>query len=175
MSMLEAYESVYAYRQKEYIEKKGFSGTGNLAMRRTVYASVGAFAGLSIAEDREWGRRATAMGFKISYVPNMIVSHPARQNSEELRTKWARHIAHDYEEQVQSGRDRLIWLVKALALIVSPIWEFVRIISSDRLSGWNNRLSAWRTLIGIRLYRGGKMIAKMLRTNKASGSATWNR
>jgi glycosyltransferase involved in cell wall biosynthesis len=33
-TMLEAYESIYAYRQEEYIARQGFSGTGNLAMAR---------------------------------------------------------------------------------------------------------------------------------------------
>ena len=37
LTALEAYESVFAYRQQEYIEKQGFSGTGNLAMRRSVF------------------------------------------------------------------------------------------------------------------------------------------
>ena len=34
ISALEAYESVFAYRFKLYIEQHGFSGTGNLVVRR---------------------------------------------------------------------------------------------------------------------------------------------
>ena len=34
LTQLEAYESIFAYRQEEYIRKFGFSGTGNLAVRR---------------------------------------------------------------------------------------------------------------------------------------------
>ena len=36
MTGLEAYESVFAYRQALYIHKLGFSGAGNLAMRRAM-------------------------------------------------------------------------------------------------------------------------------------------
>lgn len=58
-TMLEAYESIYAYRQEEYIRLQRFSGTGNLAMRREIHAAVGPFCGIDRAEDRDWGRRAT--------------------------------------------------------------------------------------------------------------------
>ena len=52
---IEAYESVFAYRFKMYIEKQGYSGTGNLAVRRADFARVGPFRGLEVAEDVEWG------------------------------------------------------------------------------------------------------------------------
>ncbi len=69
MTALEAYETVYAYRQKEYIERHGFSGTGNLAMQRPVFEIVGPFAGIDKSEDRDWGRRANAKGITILYRP----------------------------------------------------------------------------------------------------------
>ncbi len=50
-SAIEAYESVFAYRFKMYIEKQGYSGTGNLAVRREDFEKVGPFRGLDVAED----------------------------------------------------------------------------------------------------------------------------
>ena len=58
LTALEAYESVFAYQQQNYIEKKGFTGTGNMALRPSVLKTVGPFRGLDVAEDRDWGRRA---------------------------------------------------------------------------------------------------------------------
>ena len=46
MSAIQAYESVFAYRFKLYIEQHGFSGTGNLMVRREDYDAVGPFAGI---------------------------------------------------------------------------------------------------------------------------------
>ncbi len=63
---LEAYECVHAYRMKEYIEKQGFTGTGNLALRRDVFEVVGPFGGLHIAEDLDWGQRSGRMGYRIT-------------------------------------------------------------------------------------------------------------
>ena len=68
-TLLEAYESVFAYRMKEYIAKQGYTGTGNLAVRADVFAAVGPFAGIEIAEDRDWGQRALRLGYRTSLLP----------------------------------------------------------------------------------------------------------
>jgi hypothetical protein len=78
LTMLEAYESIYAYRMDRYIAEQGFTGTGNLAVRRHVLEAVGPFRGLDVAEDRDWGQRATRAGHDLRYVPGMRVYHPAR-------------------------------------------------------------------------------------------------
>src|SRR6202171_6166504 len=82
ITALEAYESVFAYRFKLYIEQHGFSGTGNLVMFREHFETIGPFAGIDVAEDMEWGQRACSAGFRFCYVPEMIVFHPARRSLE---------------------------------------------------------------------------------------------
>jgi GT2 family glycosyltransferase len=175
MTMLEAYESVYAYRQQEYIEKMGFSGTGNLAMRREVYNAVGAFGGIEIAEDRDWGRRASAAGITISYIPEMIVFHPARSSFNELYEKWSRHLAHDFVEQVNGTKEEFRWLIKAIALLFSPIWETVRIVRSRRICGLRARFVALIGLAKIRIYRAGEMLFMLISPNRAVQIRNWNR
>jgi hypothetical protein len=49
-----AYESVFAYRFKLYIERHGYSGTGNLAMFRRDLETAGPFAAINVAENMEW-------------------------------------------------------------------------------------------------------------------------
>ena len=97
-TMLEAFESIYSYRMDRYIAREGFTGTGNLAMRRAVFEAVGPFAGIGLAEDRDWGRRATARGYAVRFVPGMRVFHPARASFAELAAKWDRHTAHDFAD-----------------------------------------------------------------------------
>jgi len=58
ITALEAYESVFAYRFKLYIEQLGFCGTGNLIVRKSDFDNVGPFRGIDVAEDIEWGQRA---------------------------------------------------------------------------------------------------------------------
>jgi glycosyltransferase involved in cell wall biosynthesis len=172
MTTLEAYESIYAYRQREYIERQGFSGTGNLAMRRAIYEDVGPFAGIDKAEDREWGHRARQRGYTIRYLAQMIVFHPPRRTFMDLRRKWERHIHHDY---VQLGhKHRLRWLVKAVALIISPIWEMPRILGTTKVTGFHARRSALLVCLNIRLFRAWHMFRQLMPSNSRH-RISWNR
>ncbi|MFK5980278.1 MAG: glycosyltransferase [Rhizobiaceae bacterium] len=175
LTMLEAYESIYAYRQKEYIEKQGFSGTGNLSMRREIYEEVGPFAGIHVAEDRDWGHRAGEKGHKIHYLPDMIVRHPARKTLSELQTKWDRHVSHDFEEQAVGFFGHLKWVAKTVAVAGSPVFELRRIAKSDRVGGIMERFSAFFVLVHIRLYRGRKMFMMLVKGKSSSNSGSWNR
>ena len=78
MTVIEAYESVFGYRQKLYIERDHYAATCNMAVRRAIFAAVGPFAGIGTAEDMDWGRRATAMGYRHGYLPGMRVRTPAQ-------------------------------------------------------------------------------------------------
>lgn len=53
----EAFEMVFAFNFKRYIEKLGFSGAGNMFVWREVFDGVGDFRA-GVAEDVDWGRRA---------------------------------------------------------------------------------------------------------------------
>lgn len=172
---LEAYESIYAYRMDRYIVEQGFTGTGNLAVRRAVLEDVGPFAGLEVAEDRDWGRRATAKGYKITFAPEMRAFHPARISFAELRLKWARHIAHDFADLPAGAGARMRWLAKAGAMAVSPLVELPRILASDRITGTRTRGLAVLALTRIRLYRSREMLGLCLRGNRSRNAESWNR
>lgn len=175
LTSLEAYESIYAYRMDRYIAQEGFTGTGNLAARRAVLVAVGPFAGLAVAEDRDWGQRATAMGFDLRYVPSMKVYHPARQSFAELAVKWDRHTAHDFIAAGAMPFGRLRFVVKTLAMGVSPLAEIPRIIATDRLTGVRNRLLAFACLTRIRFYRSKIMLRLLVGGDPARLSGAWNR
>jgi GT2 family glycosyltransferase len=166
---------VYSYRQQEFIETQGFSGTGNLAVLRTIFQMVGPFGGIDIAEDRDWGRRATRLGHSIRYVSDMIVFHPARGSFRDLQTKWDRHISHDFEEYNGRFVGRLLWLIRALAVAGSPIFELERIITSDRLKGGSSRWLAAVGLVGVRLYRSRQMLKLLLPGANTTAASAWNR
>ena len=174
-TMLEAYESEYAYRMDRYIAREGFTGTGNLAVRRTVLDAVGPFAGLAVAEDRDWGQRATAAGHRIRYVAAMRVYHPARTDFAGLAAKWDRQSAHDFVAARERPLGRLRFTAKALAMGVSPLAEVPRILRSDRIQGGKARLLAFRGLARIRLHRAWAMARLLAGTDPAQLSGAWNR
>ena len=172
---LEAYEGVYAFRTKMYVKKDGYSSTNNLAVRASTMKEVGGFAGKDIAEDRDWGKRAGAMGFETRWIDKMIVHHPARADFGELCKKWNRQTSHDYVTIHEGSNGRVKWLLRAGALAVSPLAEIPTILKAPRISGGRERLLAFWVLVKIRLYRAWIMLKMALNKNvvkKMSGA--WN-
>lgn len=169
---LECYEAIFAYRQQEYIERQGFSGTGNLALRREIYDEVGPFAGIEIAEDRDWGKRAQQRGLRTFYVPEMIVFHPARRTFADLVTKWRRHISHDFKEIEPGPAGKLRWILRAIAVGGSSVFEARRILTSRRVSNWRARWLANLVLIRVRLFRARTMLESLYSTRPPR---EWNR
>ena len=159
---IEAYESVFAYRFKLYLERHGFCGTGNLMLRRADFDQIGDFAGIQVAEDVEWGQRARAAGYSFRFVPEMIVYHPARRNLRELCSKWDRHLQHYWNMAGKDAMSKLRWIARALAVLVSPALDWTKVVASDRLDGVNARVKAVLVLIAIRVYRASKMLMLIL-------------
>lgn len=175
LTVLEAYESIYAYRMDRYIAREGFTGTGNLVIRPAVFADVGPFAGIGVAEDRDWGQRATAKGYAIRYVGAMRIYHPARTDFTELTLKWDRHMAHDFARDKQSTKGWVKWLAKTGAMGLSPLAELPRIAASDRIAGLGNKWKAFRGLARIRAYRARRMVGLTLSGDPDAVSGQWNR
>jgi glycosyltransferase involved in cell wall biosynthesis len=175
LTALEAYESEYAYRMDRYIAREGFTGTGNLVVRRTVLDAVGPFAGLSVAEDRDWGQRATRAGHAIRFLPEMRVYHPARGSLAEIYAKWDRQIAHDFARACSRRGGRLRWGVKAVAMVLSPLAELPRIVRSNRIAGIRNRALAFIALSRVRLHRARRMVGLLAGGDPEVLSGRWNR
>jgi glycosyltransferase involved in cell wall biosynthesis len=175
LTTLECYESIYAYRMDRYIAREGFTGTGNLVVRRDVLDKVGPFAGLEVAEDRDWGQRATRSGHRILYVAGMKVYHPARPNFRDLAVKWERATAHDFVHAGRRPDGKLRFLLKTLAMPISPLVEIPRLLASDRLSSLGNKARAFLCLVRIRLRRAAIMARLLAGTDPATFSGAWNR
>ena len=173
-TMLECYESVYAYQMRDYIRRKGFTGTGNLAVRREVLEAVGPFAGIETAEDIDWGHRATDMGYTITYAPDAIAYHPARKSLSELYEKWDRHMSHFWEAAQSRPLGRLKWLAQSAVMGVSPLAELPKIITSDRVSGLRERRLAFQGVCAVRFYRACGMFRLAMGSGRQA-SRDWNR
>ena len=96
LTVIEAFESVFSYRMRLFIARDRYTATCNMAVRRAVFEAVGPFVGIAVAEDVDWGQRASARGYRLAYVPEVRVATRARASFAELARKWDRHIAHDF-------------------------------------------------------------------------------
>ena len=171
VTAVEAYEGVFAYRFKLYIERYGFAGTGNLVVRRADFDEIGAFAGIQIAEDMEWGQRACGAGFQFRYVSEMIVFHPARRSLAELYVKWDRQSQHYLNMARGKPGWRIRWIVRALAILGSPAIDFAKVLGSDRIQGVSARVKAIAILIAVRVHRARTMLGLL----QQGEGVIWNR
>ncbi len=151
----EAFEKVFAFDFKNYIEVQGFSGSGNLVTTRAVFEDVGPFRTV-VSEDSDWSYRATAKGYKLIYEDGLRVSHPSRSDWAALRRKWLR-LTQESFALLQSNRPgplgRLRWALKALAMPASALVHLPRLMRSHKLDNQGERLRGVVTLARLRLLR----------------------
>lgn len=171
---IEAFEAVFSFRQKMYIRKMGFSGAGNLAMHRSLFERVGPFGPIGTAEDRAWGQKATAMGAPPRYIPRMIVFHPARSTLNDVKSRWGRIISHDYNKHVESGRPRLLWEMRAWAVLASAVAHAPMLLFSTRVPTLKARFRGLGVLFDTRVFRFRQM-RRIAREEHVDMALQWNR
>lgn len=148
----EAYEAVFAFNNRRYVEREGFSVTANLFCSREVYAATGPFH-VGMSEDRDWCLRARALGFRLGYAPDALVAHPARSDWRALLAKWRRLNAELYANTLMAPRGRLRWLVSTAAMPLSILAHLPRVLASPALAGAVERRRGAATLARLRLWR----------------------
>lgn len=157
----EAFEAVFAFNFRNYIEVQGFTGAGNLVTRRDVFEKVGDFTN-GVSEDRDWSMRAVAKGFRLTYEDAMVVSHPSRSDWAALRHKWLRLTRELCASNGFSGRDRLRWGLRGLAMPVSALAHLPKVLLSPKLAGPAERVAATATLLRLRVVRMGWMVRQAI-------------
>lgn len=148
---VEAFELVFAFNNAAYIKHEGFSVTANLFVRRDSFDHVGGFRP-GVSEDKDWGQRASAIGYTVCYAKNAIVKHPARQDWAELVKKWKRVIREEYQLKREHRLGRVKWLLRSWAVLVSPLAHLFVILQYQNLRR-NDKLNAIAILFRIRFYR----------------------
>jgi glycosyltransferase involved in cell wall biosynthesis len=156
----EAYEAVFAFDFKKYIEKDRFSGTGNLFVPRAVFATVGGFR-KGVSEDIDWCRRANALGYCLGYAADAIVRHAARREWTALTAKWDRVVDERYRLASERAGWRLPWLAYTALVAASPLVHCFRVLGSRNLPSPRAKLMGLIGLSRIRFYRAWRMAGYM--------------
>ena len=165
----EAFETVFAFDFRTYIEKKGFTGAGNMVTSRAAFEATGPFVhGLS--EDLDWSTRAVAAGFPLRYDDDLVVAHPTRTDWDALRRKWRRLTDETWALAARDGRGggghgagaRVRWALRAvLGMPASIPAHAPRVMRHPALSAPERR-AALATLGRLRLLRARWMLAQAL-------------
>ncbi len=157
----QAFEAVLAFNFQRYIEVVGFTGAGNLLTRREIFEATGGFRP-AVSEDIDWSRRATALGYRIAFAPEVRVVHPTRTDWPALRRKWLRMTREGFRLRQGRPRARLAWALRAVAVLASPMRDVPRFLLTDRLSGAGERTRGIATLLRLRALRARWMLAQAM-------------
>lgn len=152
MTGAEAFERVFAFDFRSYIESKGFTGSGNLFCTRGLFEDVGGFR-QAVSEDRDWSFRATAKGYTLGYHDAAAISHPARASWAELTRKWSRLNRESLRLSEDQPLGRWRWAARNALVPVSIVPHAAKLLRSPKLPGPGARLRGLATLAAIRLWR----------------------
>ena len=156
MTGAEAFEAIFAFDNRTYVERKGFSITANLFVPRAVFERVGPFR-TQVSEDLDWCWRARTLGYRIGYADQVRIAHPARRDWPQLRSKWQRLMAESRALWIDRRRPELGWLARTWLLPLSILRDLPRVLGpSSCLPDWRSRFAALGTLIHLRFWRFGE-------------------
>ena len=148
----EAFEAVFAFDNRAYIEQRGFSVTANLLTRRDVFESTGPMI-VGLSEDLDWCHRATKAGFSLIYVGDLQVAHPSRSDWNALARKWRRLTAESHGVHQSAGHSALKWAMRALLMPASALVHSIKVLRHKELANGTERLRGLSTLWRLRLTR----------------------
>ena len=155
----QAFETVFAFQQRAYIEDKGFSVTANLLTTRAVFADVGDLI-VGLSEDMDWCFRATAKGYSLVYAEDLRVSHPTRSDRPALLRKWRRTTDEMFHLHGTGATDRLTWGLRALAVAGSSLVHLPKVLGSEKLRDGHERRAGAGMLLRLRLQRAVWMLTQ---------------
>ena len=158
----EAFEAVFAFHQKTYIENKDFSVSANLMTSRAVFEAVGPMI-VGRSEDMDWCFRAVAAGYKLVYRDELVVAHPTRQDWAALAKKTRRTTLERFHLGGTGPKDRVKWALTALAVAASGVVHLPKVLTSPALANSTERRRAALTLLRLRTTRAGWMIAQAVK------------
>ncbi|PTQ75480.1 glycosyltransferase [Celeribacter persicus] len=139
-SVPELYDRIFNLRQERYVPN-GYAATANLIVKRPFFERVGPFnEELFSSGDKEWNKRATALGDRILYGENVCVEHPARNDFATLRKKHFRVAGGRFR---MKGRDRKRLWIPSPKYFFPALSSLKRILAEPGISG-RQRFLIWR-------------------------------
>ncbi|MFQ4142096.1 glycosyltransferase [Chlorogloeopsis sp. ULAP02] len=152
LTLVELYESVVAFPQKQYIQEIRFAATANLFTFKKVLEKVGYFdSNLKSRGDLEWGQRVFRAGYKQIYADDVCVMHPARYTFSQLHQKIQRVAGGIYDLKTEKS------LFKSLKEVYRdlrpPIKFIVKYFPDEKLRGINKKMQFTLVTLSIHYLR----------------------
>lgn len=139
---VELYESVYAFRFKEWIEEWHVCGAGNMFVWAKVFDNIGLFNEIfKSVGDFEWSGRVHQAGLHLIYNEKAVLQHPARRTWRQiiiLHRRFAGGSQHLKHSQKTSNHHSTFFR-KIYRVFAAPIKLIRKCRSDSRLKKRNDR------------------------------------
>ncbi|MDI6742497.1 MAG: glycosyltransferase [Smithella sp.] len=139
------FDSLNNLRNDRFIDRKIGAITANLFVRAVLFRRLGGFQEVMSGGDINWTGKALSAGYSLVYVPEAVVSHPARNLTEMLRKSWFRGTG-----MLLTLRQGRWWFFRSLFLISRLLIPVPSAMVVKSLTGVNSdpdikgrRLSIW--------------------------------
>lgn len=141
-TIAELYDSLNCLNQQHYLESGHFGATANLFAHKELFGEVGLFnADLKSGGDKEWGQRVFEAGHQQVYGSDVLVLHPARYSSEDIRKKTSR-VTRGHCEIENKYENLSLSLIKELYFdFKPPVRGTIEVFSLKELNGLWHRIS----------------------------------
>src|SRR5437660_10402935 len=96
-------------------------------------------SGTVVSDDVDWSFRARAGSFRLGYVEDLIVEHPARKTWSELMARWKRMVLEGYMLNRERPFFIVSWLLRASLMPLSILPHACHILTSSRLLNSRSR------------------------------------
>lgn len=105
-NLFEFYDSTIHLRQEFYVINYGFAVTANLIVPKHIFVECGNFnTTFYSGGDREWGERATKIGYELFFEKDVIVFHPARSTAFSIVKKNIRAVGGEFIRFKSKGKN----------------------------------------------------------------------
>lgn len=152
VTLTEAFELVFAFNNRRYVERKGFTVNANMFVWRDVFTKVGLFRA-GVPEDVDWGYRARALGFRLRYATDAVVEHPARREWSDLIRKWRLISTNHYALAREQRFGKLRFFARSWLVLISPLVDIPLVLLSGKIKSFDQRLKAISILVPLRAWR----------------------
>jgi hypothetical protein len=168
LTTAEKYDMLYAFDQKKYA-KYGTSVTANMFTYKHVFEEVGYFDdNLKSGGDFLWGTIAQKSGFKIDFVDNVIVGHPARYSLADLILKEKR-VGEGQAFFLDAGGTKFQKFTELIKVLMPKLGEMKFIINNGKFLSFYDQVSIFfirHLLLSVRGYTKYKNENKKNKTKK---------
>jgi glycosyltransferase involved in cell wall biosynthesis len=134
---VEIYDSLFAFPQKEFVDRSKFGATANVFTYKEVIDRIGPFnSALKSCGDIEWCQRAFHAGYPIRYCEDLCVAHRARYNLREIYRQSLRVEAGFKDLHRLRGKQSAWKDIGNIAWdLLPPFRRIYRIFASRKLKG----------------------------------------